>query len=240
MSETFNKIENREEPPKNREIELYLLRHAEALDQTLDAELTEHGKEQAREAAHDLMKKVLEKGGGIIKFIVSPVRRAQQTAEVMQQVIQEIISEQKGEDVRLMTSRDREALKAGGVIGPLSERGIDDPIDYWLQNPDVLENKSPAEIAKRLSEVVVFLQKMADRLPNGEKVYYIGITHEVPQAALLNQISGKTLNELGGKIQNCESIRIELKGNSDEDPTILFRDQTMRISKSDNSSNEHE
>ena len=224
-----NNIENKETTPKSRGIEFYLFRHAEAADQGVDAELTERGEKQAEEAAQNLVRQIIEQGGGVIKFLSSPVKRAKRTSEIMQQTISEILSEQQIKNMRLMNPRDREALKAAGVIGPLKQRGIDDPINYWLNNPEILEGKSPSKIAEPLHEVIDFLQKMADRLPSGEKIYYIGVTHEVPQAALLNQTSGKTLEELGGNIQNCESMKIELKGNSKEMPTIKFRDKEIKI-----------
>lgn len=224
-------IESKEVAPKGRDIELYLFRHAEASNQGLESELTGQGKEQAKKAAQDLLTQIIEQGGGVIKFLSSPVKRAKQTSEIMQQVIQEIITDKHLENIRLMTPREREALKAAGVLGPLKGWGIDDPVDYWLENPDVIEGKSPTETAKTLQEVIDLLQKMANRLPHGEKIYYVGITHEVPQAALLNQVSGKTLNELGGNIQNCESIRVGLKGGSDEESAIVFRNQRITINQ---------
>lgn len=233
-----NNIEGKEVAPKGREIELYLFRHAEASDQGVDAELTERGKEQAKEAAQNLVRQIIEQGGGVIKFLSSPVKRAKQTSEIMQQTIHEILSEQQVKNIRLMSPRDRETLKAAGVIGPLKQSGIDDPVDYWLRNPEILEGKSPSKIAERLHEIINLLQKVADRLSSGEKIYYIGVTHEVPQAALLYQTSGKTLNELGGNIQNCELMKIELKGKSEEGATIKFRDKEMKIENLDTEQNQ--
>jgi broad specificity phosphatase PhoE len=223
-----NNIES-SEVPKGRNIDLYLFRHGEAEDKSLEAGLSERGVEQAKEAAKNLLTRVIGAGGGVIKFISSPVKRAKQTSDIMRQTIQETITEEHLDQVRLMTSRDRDTLKAGGVIGPLTEQGVDDPVNYWLENPDTLEGKSPKEIAARVQGVIDTLQKIADRLPQGEKIFYIGITHEVPQAALLNDKSGKTLNELSGNIQNCESIEIKLKGGSDtKKPEILFRGQSIQ------------
>lgn len=224
----FGHIENKEIPPKGREIDFYLFRHAEASGEGLNSELTERGKEQAAKAAQDLLEQIIQKGGGVIKFLSSPVRRAKITSEIMQNAIQEIITERQIKEVRLMSPRDREALRAAGVIGPLKERGIDDPIDYWLKNPDALEGKNPTETAQKLQEMISFFQKVADRLPAGEKIYYIGVTHEVPQAAFLHEISGQTLNELGGNIQNCESIKVELVGKSEECAIIKFRNKEMK------------
>ncbi len=226
--ENVGHIENKEIPPKGRGIDFYLFRHAEASGEGLDSELTERGKEQATKAAQNLLEQIIQNGGGVIKFLSSPVRRAKVTSEIMQHAIRETLAKQQIKDVRLMSPRDRDALRAAGVIGPLKERGIDDPIDYWLKNPDALEGKSLTETAQKLQGMINFFQKIADRLPAGEKIYYIGVTHEVPQAAFLHEVSGQTLNELGGNIQNCESIKIELVGKSDEGAIIKFRNEEMK------------
>jgi len=229
--ETENIIdpEQNEISPVGREVDFYLYRHAEAGGEGVDDELTPKGIEQAQEAAKVLLEEVIQNGGGVIKFISSPVLRAKRTAEIMRSTIQDLIIERKITNVRLMASRDREELRAAGLVGPLKERGIKDPVDYWLNNPDTLEGKSPTEIAGKINEVTRSLQKLTDRLPAGEKIYYIGVTHEVPQAALLNQISGKTLNELGGNIKNCEPIKIGFIGKSDEGVTVNFRDLKIKV-----------
>lgn len=237
--------ESREKRERGRDIAFYLFRHAQATGQESEAELTEQGRKQAEEAAENLLEHIIEQGGGIIKFLSSPTTRAKQTAEIIQRVISKIIIDKNVQNVRLITStqnlqnvrlttptppRKHDALKSGGVVRTLKKLNIDDPMDHWLQHPDVLEGKSPAEIASRVQKIIDNLQKMADRLPRSEeKIYYVGVTHETPQAALLNQISKKTLNDFGGQMSNCESIRIELKGNTDEPPTISFRDQTIAM-----------
>jgi broad specificity phosphatase PhoE len=226
--ENVGHIENKDISPKGREIDFYLFRHAEASGEGLDSELTERGKEQATQAAQNLLEQVIKNGGGVIKFLSSPIRRAKVTSEIMQHTIRETLAKQQIKDVRLMSPRDRDALRAAGVIGPLKKRGINDPIDYWLNNPDALDGKSPAETAQKLQGMINFLQKISDRLPAGEKIYYIGVTHEVPQAAFLHEVSGQTLNELGGNIQNCESIKIELVGKSDKGAIIKFRNEEMK------------
>lgn len=230
--ENISPIENKEIPPKGRKIDFYLFRHAEAYEQGLNSELTEKGERQAAEAAQNLLEKIILDGGGVIKFLSSPVRRAKRTLEIMQCNIQEMLTKQKIENVRLMTSRDNEALRTAGVIDPLRKRGIEDPIDYWLKNPDVLEGKDPSSMANRLREVINSLSKLANRLPAGEKIYYVGITHEAPQAALLNQLSRQTLNELGGSIHNCESMKVELIGKSGKNATVKFRNEEMKAEDS--------
>lgn len=223
-----DKREGKEKPP-GREIDVYLFRHGEAQGEGVGAELTEKGRGQAREAGRKLFTQIKESGGGVIKLFRSPLRRAEQTAEIMQATIAEMLTEQEEGNIRLMKERDREALRAPGVIGPLRKQGIEDPIEYWLRNPQILEGKNPEIVAERLKRLLNRLKKIADRLPPGEKVYYICVTHEVPQAALLNQLTGKTLNELGGGIENCESTLVQIKGKKEEPLRIIFRDKQLEL-----------
>lgn len=235
MNEQLSKIENweitakKETEPKGREVDVYLFRHAEAAEQGVETELTGRGIEQAKEAATSLISQIQEQGGGVIKFLSSPVKRAKQTSEIMQQTIAAALIEQEIDNIRLIIPRDREALRAPGVVGPLARQGIEDPIEYWFANPDVLPGKNPEQIAERLRELLGLLKKVADRLPPGEKIHYVGVTHEVPQAALLHQLSGKTLNELGGSVKNCEPVTIHIEGKSEEGPQILFRNLKLEL-----------
>lgn len=227
--ETNQSFEDKESEPKGREVDVYLFRHGEAVGEGTDAELSPQGVEQAKKTISDLLKQITEKGGGAVKFISSPVRRAAQTAEIMQSTLEQSIAEQGIQNIRILSPRTREVLKAAGVIGPLKQQGIENPIEYWLNNPESLEGKSPQKLAEQMRELIVFLKKVADRLPPGEKIYYVGVTHEVPQAALLNQLTGKTLEELGGGIKNCEPITIQLEGKSDHNPKITFRDLHLEL-----------
>jgi broad specificity phosphatase PhoE len=213
------------------EIELYLFRHAEALDQGLDSELTEQGIAQAKEAAEALIKEIIDRGGGIIKFLSSPIKRARQTSQIMQQVIKGILFQQHLDSIRLLRPRDRNVLRAAGVVGALMERGIADPVNYWLHNPEALDGKNPGKTALELLKFIETLRKVSDRLPSGERIFYIGITHDAPLAALLNRLSGNDLNELGGNLKNCESMRIEIMGKSEKGAVVHFRDKEMRIGK---------
>jgi len=222
-------VEHKEGEPSGREIDFHLLRHAEAAGEGIDVPLSETGQVQAQEAAQALLQEVVAKGGGAIKFMASPVRRARETAEIMQQTIEAALAEQKISNVRLMLLRQREALHSAGVIGPLKAQGIEDPVEYWLSHPESVAGANPEAVAERLRGVINHLQALSDRLPPGERIHYVGVTHEVPQAALLNNLSGKTLNELGGRIKNCEPIEINFQGDSDSGPELVFRDFRMSL-----------
>ncbi len=215
------------EKDKGREVELRFIRHAEAEDQSIDAALTQIGREHAKEKAIEILSEIVQNGGGLIKFLTSPVRRAQETQSIMEGTIRERIAQEHIENVDILISRTRQSIQAGGVIGPLAKEGIEDPVEYWLQNPNVLEGKEPENIAERLNKIVRISNRVSEGLPEGRKIYYLAITHEVPQAAFLNQITGKTLNELGGGMENCEDIRVNLSGIPDEVPKVIFRKEEI-------------
>lgn len=222
FGETNSSREARESEKGGREVDVYFYRHAEAEGEGVEAGLTEVGRQQARQAAEDLLGEITG-AGGVIKFLSSPVRRAQETAGIMRGFIAEAIERSNIQNIRLMSSRERDAVKAAGVIGPLRNKGIEDPIEHWLRNPGAVEGKSPEVISRKVQDLLKIIKKVTDRLPPGEKVNYVTVTHEVPQAALLNSATGKTLNEQGGGIKNCESFKVHMEGKSEKKPTLNFR-----------------
>lgn len=222
---------SKEKKGTGREVDLYLIRHGEAESQEKNAKLSSRGRLQAEIEALCLLSDIWSQGGGLLKFYNSPTPRAQETSAIMRAKAQKVIESSEHSPIKLYNPRAAKSLEAAGVIGPLMKMGVpyEKAIEHWLTNPEAVQDKTPQVIFERLKEFLRRGQKLADRLPEGEKIYYIGVTHEVPQAALLNQISGKTLNELGGNIKNCEPMRIELKGKSEEGATIKFRDLEMKI-----------
>jgi broad specificity phosphatase PhoE len=227
MSESIPEhfLEQKESEPKHRKIDLYFIRHGEAEDQGAEAALTEPGKLQTKQVALQLLEIVVSEGGGVIKIGTSSVRRALETADIIQEVIGEAIASRGIQGIDLMTLRKRDGLKAAGVIGALNEQGISDPIEYWLRNPNSLEGKNPAQSAQNLQDFIDKAEAIAKRLLPGKKIYYFNITHEVPQAAFLNQKTNKTLNEMGGNINNCEFIKVAIDGDLPEESTkIAFRE----------------
>lgn len=186
------------------------------------------GREQAIAAAERLLAQV-QGEGGVIKFLSSRTKRAVQTTEVMQGYIERAISERKISNLKLSISRERSAITAAGVVGPLKKLGIKDPVEYWLTNPNVLEGKTPNEISGRVKQMLAVLKKVADRLPPGERIHYVSVTHEVPQAAIIHLAMNKTLNELGGNIENCESFRVQIEGGSGKNPEVNFRNYQAEL-----------
>lgn len=216
--------EAREHEPKGREIDVYFFRHGQATGQAPDAELTELGGEQAREAAETLLQKIVAEGGGVIKFLSSPVRRAVQTREIMETYISNAVTQQEIRNIRLMEPRERTSMVAPGITKPLKEKGIADPTEYWLTHPDVLVGKNPHEVASKIQRLLRVIKKTADRLPPGEKIFYAPVLHEPVQAAFFFQATGKTPKDVGGTLRNGESFRVHIEGKSKKNPTLSFRD----------------
>lgn len=224
------------EKKKGRSVTLFLLRHGEAVDQSLEAELSENGVLQAKTVAKELLDQIQKEGGGTVKIISSPVKRAKQTANIIEETMNSHLSEHSEIPVKMMHQRERDALKAGGVIGPLMKQGIEyeQTVQYWLENPEIVPGRTPKKIADTIRAVVMKLEKMSERLPTGEKIYYLGITHEIPQAALLFQEIGKTPRDFGGNVKNCEAIKIEMSGGKNESPILTFRDDRIELKNQEN------
>src|SRR3989338_854754 len=230
----------KEKEGNGREIDLYLIRHGEAESQEKTAKLSSKGKLQAEVATLRILSDIWSQGGGLLKFQNSPTLRAQETCDIMRTTSQRIVESSEHSPIKLYDSRQSKFLEAAGVIGPLMKMGVpyEEAVEHWLTNPEVVEGKTPRIIYEHLREYLRRGQKLADLYPKREKTYYIGVTHEVPLAALLSQISGRTLDELGGSIQNCESTEIGLKGKSGESPTIRFRGKEMKIENFDSGQNQ--
>lgn len=229
-------LERKEKEPKHRHIEIRIFRHAEAEGEKRDANLTEEGEKHAEMAAEDLLKEIAQAGGGVIKIYHSPILRTKKTADKFESTIENLIKENPSEfsNTRLLKKRPREKLFGHGVYGDLKEKAekgeIDKEfIDYWLENPGVLEGKSPEIIAGRILDLVDRAEKISERLDEGESIYFVFITHEMPFVALVNKLSGKNRQELGGDIKNLESGKIVL--GTEEKPEFIFRDNSYSIKK---------
>lgn len=233
--EEMSKLERKEDEPKNRYIEIYIFRHAEAEGEKRDANLTETGKKQARITAEGLLKEIAQ-SSGVIKIFHSPILRAKQTAENFEMAMEKLIKERPTDfpGIRLYKRRSREKLYGLGVYGKLKEKAEkgevgEEFIDYWLEHPETIEGKSPDIIAGRVLDLASRAEKISERLGDGEPIHYIFITHEMPLVALANKLSGKNLQELGGDIGNCEGGKIVFPDKSSEVPQFIFRDKNYSL-----------
>lgn len=224
-----NPEETKELPKRGAQVNVYFFRHAEALGQGREVDITENGKSQAREAARSLYKS-LKQSGGLVKFVTSPVKRCIQTAEIMEEELARLKAQEPQDNLQLMRRKQRTKVGLPGVGPVLKQMGIEtDQIDYWLEHPDVVPEKTPTDISKRVEDILKVLQRVADRVKPDSNITYVYITHEPYHGAVLNKVTGKTLKELGGDVDITDPMKVQVVGNSDKNPQITFRDVDMEI-----------
>lgn len=216
-------MEARESQPNSPELNVYFYRHGEALGQGSDVDITEKGVTQARQAMDGLYNQINIEGS-LVKFVSSPIKRCVQTAEAMEQRLRELIDTNKNQSIKIMAQRKRAKVGLPGIAPTLRKLGVEDPMEYWLTHPDVVEGKTPADISKRIEDMLKVFHKVADRVDPGTKINYVFVTHEPYHAAFINQKMGKRLSEVGGDIKNLESMKIHIKGKSEEPVKFEFRD----------------
>lgn len=225
---TIEQMPPREEERAPSKMELVLMRHGQAESQDKNAALSEQGMEQATGAARALIERIAASGGGIIKLVTSPVRRARETGEVIRRTMIELLSDDKYNNVKLLESRAnvREPLKAAGLMPTIQALDRENPVQFWLEHPNVVPGKTPADMSVPIEKIVATMQQVAQKIKADVPVYYVAVTHEIPQAALLNAMTGETLTDFGGAIKNCEAITVDVTGIPGISPTFTFRDHS--------------
>lgn len=221
--------------PKHPEVSVYFYRHAEAPGQGKEVDITENGKAQARGAA-ELLYNQIKQEGGMVKFLPSPIKRCVQTAKIMEDRLRELLSQDKDSKIEMYDSKVRSKVGLPGIAPKLREMGHgDDMIEYWLTHPEVVPGKSPSQISGKVEDILRVIKKVADRVKPGTRIHYIYVSHEPYTAAFMNQLTGKTLPELGGDIKNCEAMTIKMEGRSDKLAEVSFRDVSKEIDLSNKS-----
>ena len=177
-------------------------------------------------AAANVFEQVRGHGGGWIKLLHSPTPRAAETFAIMHEELQRL---SLSSNVYLFkNTRVSTRIEAGGVIGPLMKRGIpyEETVEHWLAHPDSIPGRTPMDIAGRIGKLIDIIARLAKRIALGPPIYYIAVTHEIPQAGFLYKITGKRLSQMGGGIRNCESLVIKF---STGQITLEFRDQSIEL-----------
>lgn len=219
------KPEKKEKEPQYRHVEVHIFRHGEAEGEKREAHLTKEGRKQSMVAAENLLKNIKAEGGGVIKIFYSPLVRALETAKIFEEAINKLLQKEPDEfqGTHLMKTHPREKLTGLGAYGELKKRGIEDPVEYWLQNPKAIKGKNPELLAERLLDLTETAQRVASKIGPGEPVHYVWVTHEMPIATLLHKVSGKTLKEFGGSVKNCEELILDMARVQEENPKLEFR-----------------
>lgn len=219
------------EQPSSRQIEILMVRHGKQ-DTYEDpkSELSKEGEEQAENFVQFIIDTYKDEKV-IIKIKKSPEQRATRTADIITKTLERRINEEGLKNITLLKTKPSKNLKTTGALGPIIESGIpyEKAVDEWLNSNDKYpQSKKPEEVNEQLNEILTSAQKLSERLqPEEQKIVYIWITHETAHSALLNNITGKNTEELGGSIGHLEPLKISIDGNNP--PIAEFRDQEHTI-----------
>lgn len=182
-----------------RDVIVHVFRHGKATGSVSTAELTPEGEEQARKAAQELLNHIPE--GAVVKFFDSGFVRARQTRERME----EIVKPQR----RTLVARSRATLAYLKKV----KDGFSD------------QQKTPQEgVADFRRTLVQYPKRLSETLAPGSPIHLVAVAHAGKPAlnALVESLSGKTLEQLKGDIQNCERFTLHFKpGHA---PMMHFRE----------------
>ncbi len=233
MNKTPEQFTNPEshEMPSPRQIEILMVRHGKQKTyEDPKSELSEEGERQAEAFVQSIID-AYQNEKVILKIKKSTEPRAARTADVIAETLERRIKEEGLGNITLLKTRPSKSLKTTGALGPVMEAGIpyEKTVDEWLDNTDKYpESKKPQEVVGQLNKILGSAQKLSERLPKGdEKIVYIWVTHETAHSALLNNITGKNTEELGGSIGHLEPLKISVSGNSP--PVVEFRNDNYQI-----------
>ena len=237
--EQFTSPESRERPT-SRQIEIIMVRHGkQEIYEDPKSELGPEGEKQAEDFAMSIVEQYRNENV-IIKVKKSTEVRASQTADIITNTLTRLIETEGIENIKLFKTRFSKNLKTTGALGEMMKAGVpvDKVVDEWLDNYDKYpEAKKPDEVMSQLNDVISSAQKLSDRLPADEpKIVFIWVTHETAHSALLNSITGKNTEELGGSIGHLEPLKISIDGKNP--PIAEFRNQEHQINIEENEGNE--
>ncbi|MDP3955018.1 MAG: phosphoglycerate mutase family protein [bacterium] len=221
MSE-FNEEAPSKEREKQRIINVYFVRHAEASYKgrdDKDGTLTESGKIQAEQAGRQMFEQISD---GVIKFYSSPLGRSQETAQIIRQVVEDEILK-SGKDVKVLSGsiRDKQNLVSIDILTDeywqLRRAGVRDPVQHWLSH----SQESPQEALKVFEDLVEHFKKLSSRLsPNGPNLHLVCVTHGGNPELFLKKVTG--LEHLPD-LDNCEVIKLNFAQTPESKTKVVYR-----------------
>lgn len=223
MEEARETLPVKEGEKDQREIVIHFIRHGEASyvsKDDIEGELTERGREQARQAALALFNQLKE--GEIIGFYSSPRKRAQETAEEIRQEIERLC--QEGKRIIVVHSPKTPQFRRLSIDDQLTHEWIElariqkqDPIDFWLKNP----GESSEKIENNFRTFLSKFSGLASRLlPVGPNIHLVCITHTGPSEVFVGRLLG---SQHPGNLANCEEFTIKLATVKDKHPILEFK-----------------
>jgi len=101
-------------------------------------------------------------------------------------------------------------------------------MDEWLGNHQAYpKTRSPRQISADIKVLVANAHALEKRIQSaGPKIVYIWVTHETAAGAVMNELTGKNTEQLGGPIGHLEPLKISLDG---DDPVVTFRGETHTL-----------
>jgi len=232
------KMFEKKEQVSNRHIDIHMLRHGRQNEYAdINSQLSPEGQEQARKFTLDFLKNYLGQAV-IIKIKHSPVDRAAQTAAVIEKTINEEVEANQGSkdyaDISLYNSRLTSELKTTGSLRPIMKSGVpyEEALDEWLANSDKYpEARKPEEIADKVRAMVNKSDKLIHHLSKeGPNIVYIWVTHETAHAAVAQKlIGGSSSEDIGGKIEHLEDMKISISNEAGSKPIVEFRERIFEL-----------
>ena len=198
-------IESQEKSPR-RKMRIFIVRHGEPeIYAAKDSMLSEEGKKQVREFGKNFLDdlKKRQETGAAIKILYSEISRTKESGEILESELEKTIQEEKLQNITLLNSHKREALKSVGTLGPLINTGVPKAEAYerWLTaNPEELRlvsAKTPEDIDEAMSELVKGMDKMSSRLGPGPEIDYVWVTHETTHGAILKRLDPEGRANIG-------------------------------------------
>lgn len=234
--EKIEQFESREKRGENIEMTIDLIRHAEK--GSLEGDLTEKGREEAKEYGKKLKTKFPESAG--IKVYHSGVGRAEETGKLIKGESNFIerqretltligkLSKEQGEKltalVNKQTGNESEAIQA--LIDTSGEKLGE-------------ETESSKELSRGIAEQVLTLVKMTSKFKENSKVNIVMVSHsgviEHFLVDMLKKPRENFLKETGGVVNFLEGIRITVQRQDKETVKIFlkFRDYGLEINEQD-------
>lgn len=224
---------DRETEPKRelmlrRKLSVWIFRHGD-WDYETDV-LSEKGVREAEEAGKDLFEMIGE--GEIVKFLISPRGRAQQTASIMQEIFKERLGKNRRKTLFLGVPRTREVLDGPGFdweyIEAAQEAGFstDDLLDYWYKVDDPRGKvKTPQQAQEHLQGFLFRLGRVVSRLPDGpEKINLVLVSHGEAVGTFLKETFGET------GLPTCEWVRFDFdKGKVEKIKMVTYDSKSGEI-----------
>lgn len=226
-NQVHRSVERDAEQFNPRAIEVYMVRHGKQYEYgDRQSSLSPEGEEQAREFAHSLAMDI-GKSDTVVKIKFSKELRAAETARLIKEELERLISEGELPHVKLLADHPTKQLKTTGALKPIMEAGVpyEKAMEEWLNNTEQYPTtRTPKEVKGEIDYLVDLTARTAERVPlEGPCILYVWVTHETATGAVMQGLAKKTPAELGGSIGHLEPLKISFNKTDPHQPHVYFR-----------------